>query len=98
MTASGRDWQAAHWKTYSEGKCRNCRAECSPDPAHIVPRSTGLAGVNDARNILPLCRPCHDAQHRGELALGPLLTGTERAYVIALVGEGEASRRLRGSR
>lgn len=65
------------------------------DPAHVVPRSRfGDARVDDPRNVISMCRRCHDLQHAGRLPLGPLLTEEERVYVVSLVGEFEAARRL----
>jgi hypothetical protein len=43
---------------------------------------------------MPLCRRCHDLQHRGELALERFVTPVEWAYAVSLVGLVEAGMRL----
>lgn len=41
-------------------RCCACGSKGQSDPAHL--RSRG-AGGRDRGNVVPLCRPCHDAQH-----------------------------------
>lgn len=90
-----RDWRAARAKVDAEGACRACGGVHGLEAAHVVPRSRVAAGPGeDDRNIVPLCRRCHQLQHAGRLSLGSLLTVDERAYVVGLVGVGEAERRL----
>jgi cytochrome c553 len=55
-------------------------------------------GAEDPRNIIPLCDPCHKAQHRGTLELLPLMAKREQAYVVSLVGIEEARRRTTNQR
>jgi len=52
----------------------------------------------DARCVIPLCVDCHAAEHDGKLELLPLLTLEEQAYVVSLVGLGEAWRRTTNER
>jgi len=89
-----RDWSEARRKVEREGRCRACAKPHNLDAAHIVPRSR-IHGppAQDPRNIIPLCREHHDAQHRGELELLPLLTREEQVYIVGLVGIEEARRR-----
>lgn len=90
-----RDWTEARAKVQREGRCRHCGAGAYLEAAHVVPRSRIGAGrgAEDPRNIVPLCRLCHAAQHRGELELLPLLRLDEQSYVVSLVGIAEAWRR-----
>jgi 5-methylcytosine-specific restriction endonuclease McrA len=88
-----RDMAAARKKVAVEGACRACGTTHDLDPAHVIPRSRVTVGGEDLRNIVPLCRRCHDAQHAGRLELLPLLRRDEQAYVVELVGLGEAYRR-----
>lgn len=89
--------RAAHHKVAGEGRCRSCgRSDRPLDPAHIIPRSRVGAhlGAEDPRNIVPLCRPCHDHHHGADrLELCGLLTREEQQYIVGLVGLGEAYRR-----
>jgi hypothetical protein len=51
-------------------------------------------GGEDPRNIVPLCRVCHDKHHgRDGLELCGLLERDEQSYIVSLVGLGEAYRR-----
>jgi hypothetical protein len=88
-----RDWTAAWDKVREEGACRACGTTEGLDPAHIVPRSAAVKGTEDPRNIVPLCRHDHDAQHAGRLELLGLLTKEEQGYIAGLVGIEEARRR-----
>lgn len=89
-----RDMAQAKRKVLSEGRCRACGTTEGLDPAHIIPRSRVIAGGEDPRNILVLCRRCHDAQHVGRLELLPYLDRSEQSYIVELVGLGEAYRRV----
>lgn len=94
-----RFWTAARRKCNEEGRCRRCHATGHLDPAHIIPRSRVRPGAGeDPRNIVPLCRRCHDAEHAGLFVLGPFLTVEELEYATELVGAGEAERRLNAPR
>lgn len=44
--------------------CVYCGSPYAGPEAHFIPRSKGGVG-NDERNILTLCRKCHDAYDRG---------------------------------
>ena len=44
--------------------CVYCGSPYANPEAHFIPRSKGGVG-NDERNILTLCRKCHDAYDRG---------------------------------
>lgn len=89
-----RDWSAARAKCDEEGRCRACGDTRGLQAAHVVPRSRVTIGGEDARNIVPLCVVCHSAQHSGRLELLPLLHRDEEAYIVELVGLGEAFRRV----
>lgn len=94
---AARDMRAARHKVFVEGRCRACgRTNRRLDPAHIIPRSriSARMGAEDPRNIVPLCRGCHDDHHgfRG-LELLSRLTLEEQQYIVGLVGLGEAYRR-----
>jgi hypothetical protein len=52
----------------------------------------------DPRNIVPLCRPCHEAFDTVSLDLLPYLTLQEQGYAAQLVGLVEAYQRLTGTR
>lgn len=91
-----RNMEAARQKILNEGRCRVCGTTHDLDPCHVIPRSrlTAKEGAEDPRNIVVLCRKHHEAQHRGELELLSSLTREEQAYVVSLVGLGEAWRRV----
>jgi 5-methylcytosine-specific restriction endonuclease McrA len=84
-----------HQKISDEGKCRCCGVPDSIhglDPAHTIPKS--LSGKNTYDSVLPLCRACHDAQHRGEIELLPLMTRDEQVEAVRAVGLARAYRYL----
>lgn len=82
-------------KVYGQ-PCRNCGSRQNIDPAHTIPRSLG--GKNLAESVIPLCRRCHDAQHRNELELLPLMRREEQMEAVRVVGIARAFRYLtRGS-
>lgn len=64
--------------------CRNCGSRQQIDPAHTIPRSLG--GRNLPESVIPLCRRCHDAQHRHELELLPLMKRDEQMEAVRVVG------------
>ena len=82
-----RDWTAARAKC-DASVCRSCGTTGRLDAAHIISRSIKGHSNNGADNILPLCRSCHEAQHRGELKLiaSGLLTTEEQAAAVLSAG------------
>lgn len=61
--------------------CERCKCEITNDLEvhHIQYRSSAVNGrladgtnQNDLRNLIVLCKSCHDAHHRGEFEIGPL--------------------------
>lgn len=79
--------------------CRACGRGEPLEAAHIIPRSRINAdgGAEHPDNIIPLCPPCHRAQHAGSLPLLPLLSLPEQSYAAGLVGLTEALRRTTGA-
>lgn len=55
--------------------CRVC-GKPSSDIHHIVYRSHG--GTNDIRNLIALCRGCHDNAHKDEKVMREYLMGLQR--------------------
>lgn len=86
----------ARQKVADEGRCRSCGVPDSLHPldaAHTIPRSLGGKATYDS--VIPLCRACHDAQHRGgELELLPLMTRDEQVEAVRAVGIARAYRYL----
>jgi hypothetical protein len=94
-----RDWTAARAKVRDDGRCRVCAASyIILDPAHVIPRSRIGKGGEDPRNIVGLCRRCHDAYDRENFDLLPYLTLEEQAYAVGLVGLEEARRYITNER
>jgi 5-methylcytosine-specific restriction endonuclease McrA len=90
---SKRSWDQAAVKVVEEGRCRSCGAVGALDPAHVIPRSAVKPGPGeDPRNVIPLCRACHNATHHQLLELLPLLSLEEQAYAVGLVGIERARR------
>lgn len=83
-----RDWTAARAKVEAQSHCRSCGTTAPLDAAHIISRSIKGHDNQSADNILPLCRSCHEAQHRGELKLiaSGLLTTEEQAAAVLAAG------------
>jgi len=55
---------------------------------HIQPRAEG--GSNELRNLIVVCKMCHDKHHAGELDIGPLQQtsdGLERSVTVTVVKE-----------
>ena len=48
-------------------RCRRCQSRENLTLHHIVRRSEG--GSDTPKNLIALCRPCHDALERGEWEL-----------------------------
>jgi 5-methylcytosine-specific restriction endonuclease McrA len=94
-----RNWEAARAKCEREQTCRNCGG-APVEAAHIVPRSRiGIGKGGEAEeNICPLCRSCHTAYDQGKLDLLPVLTRSEQAYAVELVGLAEAYQRTTNER
>jgi 5-methylcytosine-specific restriction endonuclease McrA len=96
---SRRVWTQAIAKVLEEGQCRNCGASEILDPAHVIPRSRIGTEGDDPRNIITLCRLCHQQfDHGTGLDVLPLLSLAEQSYIAGLVGIAEAYRRATGSR
>jgi cytochrome c553 len=94
-----RSWTTARAKVAAEGQCRSCSSTQLLDACHVIPRSRITVGGEDPRNIIPLCRLCHQQQHNGTgLDILPLLSLDEQSYIVGLVGIPEAYRRATGSR
>jgi hypothetical protein len=95
-----RDWGAALAKVEREGfRCRVCRIDSSRqngqvDPAHLIHRSVG--GGMDADEIIPLCRPHHDAYDSRDFDLLPYLTRDEQVAAVRVAGLYRAYHRLTG--
>ena len=95
-----RDWKLAREKVDREGHCRACGVAGHLEAAHVLNRRHDIGGVNE-RNILvvpdrivPLCRRCHEKDHRGELEWLPLLSRAEQVQAVADVGLEGAMQRL----
>lgn len=63
------------------GACRNCGAEGSTDWHHAVHRSLSRIGRDDPRNLVELCRRCHDAHHAGVPLSRSMFTPEEWAFI-----------------
>ena len=85
--ASAKRWQAI-WDA-KRGPCRVCRMHGTTDPHHLVFRED--YGDDIEANIVPVCRPCHEALHVRAPAIGRLLLSSlsdaEYAYMIQRGGE-----------
>jgi 5-methylcytosine-specific restriction endonuclease McrA len=97
-----RDWRLAREKVDREGHCRACGVVGPLEAAHVIGRrhDYDLGSANE-RNILvvpdrivPLCRRCHQLQHRNELEMVPLLSRAEEVQAVADVGLEGAMQRL----
>jgi 5-methylcytosine-specific restriction endonuclease McrA len=75
----------------TESSCRLC-GEGRIDWHHAVYRRLG--GDADERNLIPLCRSCHDAVHAKRIDLLPHLTKEEQGYAASLIGIERAHRLL----
>jgi hypothetical protein len=82
-----RDWSGPRAKC-DASVCRSCGTTGRLDAAHIISRSIKGHANNGADNCVPLCRSCHEAQHRGELKLiaSGLLTTEEQAAAVLSAG------------
>lgn len=69
---------AEYIKTKQNGKCTICN-EPIEHIHHIVPRSKG--GSNNVKNLVGLCKHCHDMVHKDE----SILKGTKQQYKISLL-------------
>lgn len=88
--ASAKRWQAI-WDA-KRGPCRVCTAysfQAVIDPHHVVFRED--FGDDVPENIVPLCRPCHEALHKRAPAIARLLlaklSDAEYAYMVERGGE-----------
>lgn len=104
-----RDWTAALDKVRREGCCRVCGASggVKIDAAHVVgrrndprPRPGQPRRVRRVRadDIVPLCRPCHQAYDERRLDLLPFLSLEEQAAAVSIMGIESARRRISGTR
>ena len=82
--------------------CRACGRNGHLEAAHVIGREhddrnivgkTRLILVLPDR-IIPLCRTCHESQHRNELEMVPLLSRAEQVQAVADVGIEGAMQRL----
>jgi 5-methylcytosine-specific restriction endonuclease McrA len=97
-----RDWRAAREKVDREGCCRACGVAGHLEAAHVIGRRHDYdIGSANERNILvlperivPLCRRCHEKDHRGELEWLPILSRAEQVQAVADVGLEGAMQRL----
>jgi len=82
-----RDWTEARAKV-DASVCRSCGTTGRLDAAHIISRSIKAVDNQSADNCVPLCRRCHELQHRGELKLiaSGLLTTEEQAAAVLSAG------------
>jgi 5-methylcytosine-specific restriction endonuclease McrA len=94
-----RNWEAAREKVDREAMCRACGRTGTLEAAHVLDRSHDLDGHE--RNVLvlperivPLCRRCHEKDHRGELEWLPILSRAEQVQAVADVGLEGAMQRL----
>lgn len=79
-------------KIRSEPVCRHC-GFVGVDPHHAVPRSLSKTGRSDARNVIPLCRFCHDTHHAGTPLPRSIFKPDEWEFVQTLIGPGWLARR-----
>lgn len=93
--ASAKGWEKL-WAD-KRGPCRVCSAysfDAVIDPHHLVLREDG--GDDVPENIVPICRPCHEALHKRAPAIARLLlsklTDAEYAYMVERGGEDYAER------
>lgn len=87
----------ARQKVADEGRCRSCGVPDSVHPldsAHTIPKSLGGKATYDS--VIPLCRACHNAQHRREIELLPIMTREEQMEAVRAVGLARAYRYLTG--
>lgn len=96
-----RDWRLAREKCDFEGQCRACGRTGHIEAAHVIGRERDYDLSRNERNIvvvpdriLPLCRDCHEKQHRNELEMVPLLSRAEQVQAVADVGIEGAMQRL----
>lgn len=96
MARPPRDWRVPRGKVVFEDACRVCAKRGGLEAAHIIPRSLGGTEHQDA--TLPLCRSCHTQYDSHTLDLLPVLTLSEQAYAVGLVGMASAWRIITGQR
>lgn len=79
--------------------CRVCDNPSADrvDPAHVIPR--GIGGRGTPEEVVPLCRPHHDAYDKERtLDLLPHLTHEEQAKAVETVGLITALQRITNRR
>lgn len=98
-----RIWDDARLKVDTEGACRRCGRGFPLETAHVLGREHDWRypvrleegwkpyTVHPDR-IIPLCRPCHGAQHRHEFDTLPLLDPPEQLQAVADAGGIEQAR------
>lgn len=106
MSQLRRDWSRARQKVELEGRCRNCGSGANLEAAHVIGRvhdkkpplryadSLGRSStlLVEYDRVIPLCRDCHVAEHRGELDTLPLLRLDEQLQAVADAGGIEQAR------
>ncbi|WP_311170977.1 HNH endonuclease [Halobellus ordinarius] len=77
------DWDARRKRVYERDNytCQNCgtqggrRGDSELHAHHVRPRSAG--GSHDERNLVTLCRDCHNRQHSHDITRNPGYEGTD---------------------
>lgn len=65
-------------------ECAYCDRTFGLARHHIVPRS--ITQCDDPENLIVLCSSCHDAVHAKEIDLGKVLTRSQAAKAVLLLG------------
>lgn len=97
MPRPRRDWRRVNIKFNLEyQRCRIC-LKTPAQRAHVIGR------IHDDRvvhpdDIIPLCEHHHNLYDEKKLDIAPYLQQAEIERAIALVGHGQAARRIRSSR
>jgi hypothetical protein len=63
--------------------CRLCGSELELTLHHLIPR--GMGGATEEENLLSVCRPCHDAIHRGEIDITDLVMDVSIKRTLGLL-------------
>lgn len=67
----------------TSGGCQLCGSKLELTLHHLIPREMG--GATEKENLLSVCRPCHDAIHRGELDVTELMMEVSLKRVMQLL-------------
>jgi hypothetical protein len=70
------------------GGCRLCGGQTELTLHHLIPREMG--GATEAENLLSVCRPCHDAIHRGEISVAGLMMEVSLKRLNHIMGQLDA--------